>query len=80
MSEQTEAFEPQEELAPTSSETQAEQDEKRSVQFGLFDSLLGASLVMVLIAIVLLFIELRGFGKFPSVFPWRTSEVLESTE
>jgi hypothetical protein len=64
-------------LAPTSDEHFNEADDK-SISFSIYDAMLGISLICVALAIVLLVIELRGFGNFPFVFPWKTSDVLEA--
>lgn len=80
MSEKFDELDSSENLAPTSEESRGASEGPKRFQFGLFDSLLGVSLILVLISIALLFAELRNFGRFPSVFPWRTSEVLESGE
>lgn len=69
-------LENEESLAPTSDEHFSEADDK-SISFSIFDAMLGISLICVALAIILLVIQLREFGNFPFVFPWKTSDVLE---
>ena len=65
----------QNDLAPTSEEMDGE--EKKSMNFSVYDAMLMCSAIFVAIAILLLFLELRTFGNFPFAFPWRSEEFLE---
>ena len=64
-------------IGQTSEESaQEEQSEKKGLAFSVYDGMLLLALLCVTAATLILFLELRSFGPFPSVFPWRTSEVL----
>lgn len=50
--------------------------EKKSLlaSMTIYDAMLLVSLICVGLATLLLLVELRTFGDFPSSFPWRTGE------
>ena len=59
----------------TSDESANERKSLKSLlmEMTVFDSMLLLALLCATLATLLLFFELREFGKFPFSFPWRTS-------
>ncbi|MDE0936664.1 MAG: hypothetical protein OSA89_12165 [Mariniblastus sp.] len=68
------------EIGLTSEETDQDGEEKKSLlsKLTVFDAMLLVALLCATTATLLMLLELRGFGEFPSEFPWRTDGLGES--
>ena len=71
-----EAIDAGDDVGLTSDETAKEHKSVKSLlmEMTVYDSMLLVALLCATLATLLLFFELREFGKFPFSFPWRTNE------